>query len=73
MPPRPKHKTKELEAVLREAEKKGWRVWLGGRYWNMYCPNECKCKKTVKRTPSNPNYERDLRGFLDRATCWRKS
>jgi hypothetical protein len=70
---RPKHTIKELEAVLKEAEGKGWRVWLGGRYWNMYCPYECKCMKTVKCTPSDPNYLRNLRGHLERATCWRKS
>ena len=69
---RPRHRVKELEAVLKEAEAKGWRVELGKKYWKMYCPNGCKCKKTVKCTPSDPHYETNLRHFLDRETCWRK-
>jgi hypothetical protein len=29
-----------------------------------------KCWKTVKLTPSDPKYLRNLRGQLRRATCW---
>jgi hypothetical protein len=67
---RPKHQVKELEAILSEAEKKRWRVEKGKKYFKMKCPNECKCWKTVKLTPSDPNYEKNLRGQLQRATCW---
>lgn len=70
---RERHKVKELEYVLKEAEDKGWRVERASRYWKMYCPNECKCFKTVKCTPSDPNYRINLLGQLKRATCWRKS
>jgi len=38
----------------------------------MLCPNKCRCLKTVKLTPSDPNYLRNLLGQLGRATCWNK-
>jgi hypothetical protein len=35
----------------------------------MWCP--CKMHmKTMKPTPSDPNYARNLLGQLRRATCW---
>ena len=67
---RPKHAIKELKAVLREAEGKGWCVEKGKKYFKMLCPNPCKFRKTVHLTPSNPNYERNLRAWLSRGTCW---
>ena len=43
----------------------------GKRYYKMWCP--CgKHMKTVKLTPSDPNYARNLLGQLRRATCWDK-
>lgn len=66
---RSRHTDKDLEAVLREAEDKGWRVEKG-KYWKLLCPNSCKCMKTVKLTPSGANYLTNLRGQLKRATCW---
>ena len=68
--PRPRHRRKDLEAVLREAEDKGWRVQKGKRYFTMWCPNDCRCFKTVHLTPSDPYYERNLRAQLRRGTCW---
>ncbi len=66
---RSKHPVKELEALLREAEGRHWRVERGGRYFKMYCP--CgQHKKTVHLSPSDPNYERNCRSQLNRATCW---
>lgn len=67
---RSRHQDKDLEAVLSEAESQGWQVDRGKRYWKMLCPNNCKCWKTVKLTPSDPRYLRNLRGQLRRATCW---
>jgi hypothetical protein len=62
---------KELEAVLKEAETKGWRVEKGKKYFKMWCP--CgSCWKTVKLTPSLSDYERNLRAKLARDTCWEK-
>lgn len=60
---------KELEGIRREAERRGWRVDRGKRYYKMWCP--CgKHMKTVKLTPSDPNYVKNLLGQLRRATCW---
>ena len=59
---------KELEAIRRIAVKKGWRVERGKRYYKMWCP--CgRHMKTMKLTPSDPNYTRNLLGQLRRATC----
>lgn len=70
---RPKHPIKELERILREAEAKGWLVEKRpNRYFKMKCPCEGRHIKTVKLSPSNPYYERQLRGQLSRATCWDK-
>ncbi len=67
---RPRHPDKHLEALLREAEGKGWRVEKG-TYYKMYCPDPCRQHlKTVHLTPSNPQYERQLRNYLRRETCW---
>jgi hypothetical protein len=68
----PKHPDKEIRALLREAEEKGWKITKARRYWKLWCPNECKCFKTVKTTPSDPDYLKNLRGQLNRATCWRQ-
>ena len=66
---RPKHPRKDLEAVLREAEGKGWRVTKGKGYYKMLCP--CgRHQKSVHLTPSDPDYRRHLLGQLRRATCW---
>jgi hypothetical protein len=68
---RPKHPRRELEAVLKEAEAKGWRVVQGGdQQFKMYCPNPCRCIKTVRRTPSGSRYEKNLRMQLRARTCW---
>jgi hypothetical protein len=71
--PRPRHRRKELEALLREAEQKGWTVSGGGnKHFKMKCGESCKCMITVATTPSNPNYPRNLTKQLGRATCWEK-
>jgi len=67
---RPRHQVASLEAVLREAEHKGWTVTKGSKYFKMYCPCSNKHFKTVHLTPSSPSYEKNLRGRLQRATCW---
>lgn len=68
---RPRHNNKDLEAVLRKGEAQGWRVAGGGdKHFKMKCPCPKKCMKTVSTTPSSPNYLRDLKAQLRRATCW---
>ena len=66
---RPQHPIKELEEVLAHAERKGWTVTKGKKYFIMWCP--CgRHMKTVKCTPSGNDYKRNLLGQLRRATCW---
>lgn len=72
MAPRPRHQNKELEQVLVLAERQGWTVIKGGKYFKMYCPCPEKHWKTVKLTPSDANYRRNLLMQLHRATCLRK-
>lgn len=71
--PRPRHRLKEYEAVLKRAEGKGWAVEGGGdKHFKLKCPNPCKCMLTMSTTPSNPNYLRNLLGQLGRVTCWKE-
>ena len=67
---RPRHPVKELEEVLRGAERRGWRVEKSKRYYRMYCPCSVKHAKSVHLTPSAPTYVLNLMGHLKRATCW---
>ena len=66
---RPKHPRPELEALLKEAEAKGWRVIKGRKYFKMYCPCTDKHLTWVHLTPGQ-YYENHLRGLLRRDTCW---
>jgi hypothetical protein len=66
---RAKHPVKELEAVIREAEKRGWRAEKR-TYYMLWCPCPEKHKKTVHLTPSGSRYERNLRAWLRRLPCW---
>lgn len=66
---RPRHPEKDLEATLREAERKGWKVTKGKKYYRM----RCACgihQRTVHVSPSDPNYRRSLVGWLNRTGCW---
>jgi hypothetical protein len=69
--PRPRHPIKELEAILRQAERRGWRVEKGKKYFKLWCP----CgdhRKAVHLTPSDPDYAKNLLGFL-RRSCWEEN
>lgn len=67
---RRKHQDKTLEALLAEAERKGWRVEKNPRgYYRLRCP--CKNHQTwVHLTPSNPRYAQERRRFLEGTGCW---
>lgn len=56
----------ELAAILSEARGKRWQVTKGKKYWKLWCPNPCKCRKTVHLTPSDPRYVMNLRHVLAR-------
>lgn len=70
---------KEVEAALRYAEMRGWRVVPGGGHaWGkMYCPrrsNECRygefCVSGINSTPRNAgNHARQIRRILDNGTA----
>lgn len=70
---RPKHPVKELEAVLSEAERKKWTVTRGKKYYMMRCGGGHRDhQKTVRLTPSDPNYPKNLLGWLKRSGCWKE-
>ena len=70
MAPRPKHSRPELEAILRVAESKGWRITGGGNtYFKMKCPCDDKHLKMVHLSP-NRNYHKRLERWLERRACW---
>ena len=51
---RPRHPRKELEALLKEAETKAWRVVKGSKYFKMSCPCSDEHWTTVHLTPLGP-------------------
>lgn len=68
---RPKHQDKGIEKLLRSLERSGWRVEKGAKHFKAYCDCVDKHWKTVKLTPSDPNYLKNLEMQLKRATCWK--
>lgn len=67
--PRPRHQTKEIEALLRSLEAQGWRVTKGKGYFKAYCPCGLHLR-TVHLTPSSAGYLAGLVRRLKRDTCW---
>lgn len=70
VPQRPRHPVKELEAVLRHAERLGWRVTKRKKYYKLYCPCEDKHRLTLHLTPSGGRYEMNWRKHATARTCW---
>lgn len=70
-PRRPRHPRKELEELLRNAERRGWKVSKGRKYFKMKCPCGIHIK-TVHLTPSDPRYLRNTLSLLARETCWER-
>jgi hypothetical protein len=59
----------QLDALLADAETRGWQVKRGKGYPLILCP--CgEHMETVHLTPSSPNYFRNKRRYLERYTCW---
>lgn len=68
---RPRHNRPEYEKLLKEAEKRRWRVEGGGsRHFKIKCPNPCKCMTIVSTTPRRGQTMRTLTAQMARATCW---
>lgn len=69
---RPRHPDKGLEALIRDAEAQGWVAQHNPKtgYYKLRC--ECGLHlKWVKKTPSGANYEKNLRAWLQRQSCWK--
>jgi len=72
---RSRHPSKEIEAALQYAERRGWRVEAGSAHaWGrMYCPRnrkECRCGEfcitSIWSTPRNAgNHARQIRRVVD--------
>jgi hypothetical protein len=67
---RPRHPVRELEAILKEAEERGWLVTRGNGYFKMACPCADKHLTWVHLTPSDSRYGRNKRSWLASRTCW---
>jgi len=67
---RPRHPTKEFEAILKIAEDQNWIVTKGGKHFKLKCPCSLLHMKMMACTPSNPNYLLNFRKKLARDTCW---
>ena len=69
--PRPKHQRKELEAIHKLCEARGWRVDRAkGGYFKVKCGCEERHMRTVHLTPSDPSYGKNLLAWLARCSCW---
>lgn len=65
----PKHPRKELEALLREFDRVGWRIKKGKKYYRLLCP--CgEHAHSVHITPSGRNYAKNLLRWLHRQECY---
>lgn len=68
---RPRHNNSDHERLLKEAERREWRITGGGnRHFKMWCPSPCKCMVTISTTPSTRQSMRQTMSQLKRATCW---
>lgn len=68
---RPRHPKPELEALIKDAEKQGWRVTKRKKYYMARCPCDNKCQETVHLSPSDPNYARNKRGKMAKCDEWK--
>jgi hypothetical protein len=68
---RPKSKNQDIEALLREAESRGW---VFTKNPNGYYKGKCGCPgkhvKSVHLTPSDRRYVLNARKWFER-TCWK--
>ena len=70
MASRPRHPDKHVEAAIRYAERRGWRVLVGGSHaWGfLLCPEQSRsgCRLHVWSTPRDPFvHAKDLRRQVD--------
>jgi hypothetical protein len=70
---RPRHQDKDIEVVLREAEARGWTVYRDKGYYKAKCPCGQHANWSIKLTPSNPNYAKNLAAWFQRQSCWEEA
>lgn len=69
MAKRPKHQNKDLEAIIVNAEERGWTASKGKGYFHLRCPCGLH-QKWVALTPSGARYGTNLKAWLHRQPCW---
>lgn len=69
---RPRHPNKDLEQLLRDAERADWRIKKGGKYYMCRCPCPDQHMEHIHLTPSDPNYEKNKRKKMSKCTAWRE-
>jgi hypothetical protein len=67
---RPRHQKSDFEALLREAESRGWRVSRNKGYFKCYCGCAEKHHVRVVLTPSSSRTLLNTRKAFERARCW---
>lgn len=68
---RPRHPKPELEALLLDVERHGWRVMKGNGYFKCYCPCDAQHMRSVHLTPSGGRYAMNTRKWFERQPCWK--
>lgn len=63
---RPRHKDGDYEALLKQAEKDGWRVTKGKKHFRALCPHPCGCRVTVASTPRHSGTISKVRADFNR-------
>lgn len=69
-PQRPRHADKDFEKLLKEAERRGWRVTRRKRYFRALCPERCMCSPCVVLTPSSSRTLINTRKAFERCCGW---
>lgn len=64
-----RHPRKELQDLLIEADKHGWRIERKKKYYRIKCP--CgSCQESVHLTPSDPNYGKNKLNKMSHCERW---
>jgi hypothetical protein len=68
-----KHQHKDGEALLKEFDSQGWTISRNKGYYMVRCPESCgQHSKTVRLTPSGPDYFKRCKRFVENNTCWKE-
>ena len=67
-----KHPKKDLEDVLEEFARHGWRIENPPRYYTVKCPCPDRHMRQIHLTPSNPRYANNALAWLRSLPCYRE-